>query len=247
MLELADRVDAPPAIRLGPGFLVFIIVPQLRFELRILARVKTLLFPVQGLVWILWNVDCRRPYLWIATISDSRSNFARAASILTRLLRMGREEEGVEGGLGECFREPAGDEERLCCWPGGKASTRVGVVGTLFWLGTWWGRTYSSSRLQVTHSLVLSSSSCRWRPASSSRHVQSVSPSREWSSSSSPPPSQSWRKSTRLQSRPHTSTSPSLCLNMRSMDIHNIIDLEKDLISNLKLNTISPCLSTKSV
>ena len=53
MLELADRVDAPPAIRLGPGFLVFIIVPQLRFELRILARVKTLLFPVQGLVWIL--------------------------------------------------------------------------------------------------------------------------------------------------------------------------------------------------
>ena len=50
-------------------------------------------------------------------MSDSRSNFARAASILTRLLRMGREEEGVEGELGECFREPAGDEERLCCWP----------------------------------------------------------------------------------------------------------------------------------
>ena len=50
-------------------------------------------------------------------MSDSRSNFARAASMLTRLLRMGREEEeveGVEGGLGESFREPAGDEERLC-------------------------------------------------------------------------------------------------------------------------------------
>ena len=32
-----DRVDAAPAIRLGPSFLVFIIVAQLGFELRILA------------------------------------------------------------------------------------------------------------------------------------------------------------------------------------------------------------------
>ena len=40
-----DRVNAVPAVRLGPSFLVFIIVAQLRFELRILARVKTLLLP----------------------------------------------------------------------------------------------------------------------------------------------------------------------------------------------------------
>ena len=47
---------------------------------------------------------------------------------MTRLLRMGREEEeeedeeeedeeGVEGGLvDECFNEPVGEEDRLC-WP----------------------------------------------------------------------------------------------------------------------------------
>ena len=60
-------------------------------------------------------------------MSDSRSNFARAASILTRLLRMGREVEGVEGELlvEECFNEPAGEEDRLC-W-----GTLGGVVGRL--------------------------------------------------------------------------------------------------------------------
>ena len=48
-----DRVDAAPAIRLGPSFLVFIIVAQLGFELRILTRVETLLFPDGGFCFIL--------------------------------------------------------------------------------------------------------------------------------------------------------------------------------------------------
>ena len=72
MLELADRVNAPPAVRLGPSFLVFVIVAQLRFELRFLSRVKTLLFPGGwfSLVWLLRNVDldptCELPRCLIA-------------------------------------------------------------------------------------------------------------------------------------------------------------------------------------
>ena len=80
-------------------------------------------------------------------MSESRSNLARAASILTRLLRIGREvevevEEEVEEGLVECLRDPAGEEDRLCCWPWA-ASSMWGWAGTLSWMGTR-GSMYSS-------------------------------------------------------------------------------------------------------
>ena len=76
-------------------------------------------------------------------MSESRSNLARAASILTRLLRMGREvEEELVEELVECLREPAGEEDRLCCWPWAASST-WGWVGTLSWMGTR-GSMYSS-------------------------------------------------------------------------------------------------------
>ena len=83
-------------------------------------------------------------------MSESRSNLARAASILTRLLRMGREvEEELEleeveelEEVVECLRDPAGEEDRLCCWPWAASST-WGWVGTLSWMGTR-GSMYSS-------------------------------------------------------------------------------------------------------
>ena len=78
-------------------------------------------------------------------MSESRSNLARAASILTRLLRIGREVEEeleVDEGVEECLRDPAGEEDRLCCWPWAASST-WGWVGTLSWMGTR-GSMYSS-------------------------------------------------------------------------------------------------------
>ena len=42
----------------------------------------------------------------------------------------------------ECLRDPAGEEDRLCCWPWAASST-WGWVGTLSWMGTR-GSMYSS-------------------------------------------------------------------------------------------------------
>ena len=58
VLQLADnRVDAASAVCLGPSFLVFVIIAQLSFELRILAGVKTLLFPGGSFRFGFGNMD----------------------------------------------------------------------------------------------------------------------------------------------------------------------------------------------